>query len=244
MNSEWIIKTDALNKRYKKAEDCALNSISLEIECGSFFGLLGPNGSGKTTFISILCGLLTASSGDAFVCQHNIKSMQAIKPLIGLVPQKIALYPTLTLKENLLFFASLYDLSHQAATKKINEYLSLFELHHFADKMLSTFSGGMMRRANLLAGILHEPRLLFLDEPTANVDAEARNMIFAHLRELHADGMSIVYTTHYMEEVEALCSNVAILKKGNIVANDKLANLKKSYPEKANFTDISLSWTE
>lgn len=242
--SDWVIQTKTLNKRYKNSEQCALNSISLQIPTGSFFGLLGPNGSGKTTLLSILCGLLAPTQGQAYIFQHAITDMRLIKPRIGLVPQQIALYPSLTLTENLRLFASLYNLSHQQTTRKISEYLSVFELANVAHQPVNTFSGGMLRRANLAAGLLHEPELLFLDEPTANVDAQARSMIFNHLLDLNAKGMSMVYTTHYMEEVEKLCSQVAILKKGNIVAYDSLDNLQKQYPQHKNFTDIYLSLIE
>lgn len=242
---EYAIQSQEIDKRYPNSEGLALNSVSLEVESGSFFGLLGPNGSGKTTLISILCALIPASAGSAKIYGYDIiKESKKIKPLIGLVPQKIALYPSLTLYENLHLFASLYGLTQQEISQRIQECLEIVELTHVANKCVSTFSGGMMRRANLAAGLLHKPKLLFLDEPTANVDAHARNMIFKSLQAINQTGVTIIYTTHYMEEIEILCSQIAILNKGIITVADSINHLKQQYSDKKSLSEIYLSLTE
>ncbi|OGT30369.1 MAG: hypothetical protein A3E87_01405 [Gammaproteobacteria bacterium RIFCSPHIGHO2_12_FULL_35_23] len=243
--SNFIIDAKAISLRYPKEAVYALNSVSLTVETGSFFGLLGPNGSGKTTLISILCGLLAATAGHARVCGYDCKrQISAIKPLIGLAPQKIALYPSLTLYENLMLFASLYTLTSLQIKQQIEKCLQIVELETQAYKKIYTFSGGMMRRANLAASLLHNPKLLFLDEPTSQVDAHARNMIFKSLQIINASGVTIIYTSHYLEEIETLCTKTAILKQGKIIATDSITELKRQHPDKTSFAEIYLSLTE
>ena len=243
--ADFIIEAENISICYPGETVNALNKVSLSVETGCFFGLLGPNGSGKTTLISILCGLLSANSGAIAVCGYDIKhNIALIKPLIGLAPQKIALYPSLTLQENLVLFASLYGLSKSQIKDRIAECLQMVELEDLAFKIVGTFSGGMLRRANLAASLLHKPRVLFLDEPTSNVDAHARSMIFNSLRAINMTGVTIIYTTHYMEEVEVLCSKIAILNKGNIVAVDSVVDIKQKYRDKQSLAEIYLSLTE
>lgn len=226
-----IIKVKNLVKQYQKAKKTALKEINLEVVQGEFFGLLGPNGSGKTTLISILCGLLSATRGEATICDYSTRhNLKEIKPLIGLVPQDIALYPNLSLQHNLEFFASLYGLAGKLKRDRITKYLEMACLTQFADNPIKTFSGGMKRRANLAAGLLHEPTLLFLDEPTVNVDPQSRNVIFESLRALIEMGTTIVYTTHYLEEAEQLCSRIAIIDTGEFITEGSPDELVASVP--------------
>lgn len=214
------IEVDQLSKFYKGANHPAVNAISFTVDKGCIFGLLGPNGAGKTTTLSILCGLLKPSAG-----QINIQGLslsqhrEEIKEIIGVVPQDIALYPTLTALENLQYIGNMYGLKGDTLKKKIIDHLSIFGLQEYSNKQVATFSGGMKRRINLIAGILHQPQLLFLDEPTVGVDVQSRNVITEHLRELNKQGMTIIYTSHLMEEAESLCSNIAIIDKGQIIIN-------------------------
>lgn len=212
-----IVSINNVSKRYAGEEEFALRHINLEIPSGMIFGLLGPNGSGKTTLISILCGFFSPTEGTVAINEHILsKNIRQVKPLLGLVPQELALYPTLTLLENLRFFGSLYGLSGSRLRSRIDHCLEITGLEKSARKKIKRFSGGMKHRANLLVGLLHEPKLLFLDEPTVNVDPQSRNVIFEILKDLRKSGTSMIYTTHYMEEAETLCDHVAIIDKGVI----------------------------
>ncbi len=217
-----VIEIDQLSKIYKRADHPAINSISFTVDKGSIFGLLGPNGAGKTTILSILCGLLQPSSGDVkindlLLSQH----LEKIKHIIGVVPQEIALYPTLTAFENLQYIGNMYGLKGKNLKEKINEHLEIVGLQTHANKRIETFSGGMKRRINLIAGILHQPEILFLDEPTVGVDVQSRNVITEHLHQLNKQGMTIIYTSHLMEEAENLCSDIAIIDNGEIIERGK-----------------------
>ncbi len=219
MNATAAIEVKNLLKTYKGSAIPAVNSISFTVEKGSIFGLLGPNGAGKTTTISILCGLSKASTGDVTLMGLSLKKqLNEIKQLIGVVPQEIALYPTLTAFENLRYIGNMYGLKGDNLRKKIKENLELVGLSEFAEKQIITFSGGMKRRINLVAGILHEPKILFLDEPTVGVDVQSRNLITEHLHLLNNAGCTIIYTSHLMEEAENLCTSIAIIDHGKIIA--------------------------
>jgi ABC-2 type transport system ATP-binding protein len=212
------IEVDHLIKIYKSASTPAVNDLSLIIPSGSIFGLLGPNGAGKTTTISILCGLLKPSSGKADVLGLSLHTqLEEIKKRIGVVPQEIALYPTLTAFENLRYIGNMYGLKGIELKKKIQEHLEIVGLAAQANKRVETFSGGMKRRINLIAGILHQPQLVFLDEPTVGVDVQSRHLITEHLNLLNKQGCTIIYTSHLMEEAENLCSEIAIIDNGAIV---------------------------
>lgn len=214
------IEVKNLFKVYKGAAIPAVNSISFSIEQGSIFGLLGPNGAGKTTTISILCGLIKATSGDASLLRLSLNSnVQEIKQMIGVVPQEIALYPTLTAFENLRYIGNMYGLRGKDLRTKIKENLEIVGLASHSDHRIETFSGGMKRRINLVAGILHTPKILFLDEPTVGVDVQSRNLITEHLHLLNKQGCTIIYTSHLMEEAENLCSAIAIIDHGEIIAS-------------------------
>jgi ABC-2 type transport system ATP-binding protein len=197
----------------------AVNDISFEIAPGETYGLLGPNGAGKTTTISLICGLLEADQGTVNVAGNPVttRAVQA-RARIGYVPQEIAIYPDLTARENLSFFGKLYGLRGNALTKRIDEVLVVLGLSDRADERTERFSGGMQRRLNIGLGLLHEPELLVLDEPTVGVDPQSRNAILGAVETLSEEGLALLYTTHYMEEAERLCDRVGIMDEGRMIA--------------------------
>jgi ABC-2 type transport system ATP-binding protein len=214
-----IIEAQGLVKRYGDVE--AVCGISFAIRRGEIFGFLGPNGAGKTTTISMLSCLLEPSDGTAIVAGHDVvKASQQVKRRIGLVPQELALYPTLSARDNLNFYGRIYGMRGRALRQRVDEALEMVGLAERAGGAVETFSGGMKRRLNIAAGLLHRPEVLFLDEPTVGVDPQSRNAIFEHVERLNAAGMTILYTTHYMEEAERLCHRVAIIDQGRIIALD------------------------
>ena len=226
MPAEPIIRIENLSKSYKGSDSPALNNISLSIPANEIFGLLGPNGAGKTTTIGILCGFLKKDSGAIQINGWSIdKQPNEIRKIIGLVPQDIALYETLTPVENLRFLGNMYGLKGGKLNGRINECLALMGLDKNKNRLIKTFSGGMKRRLNLVAGILHEPKILFLDEPTVGVDVQSRNVILEHLKQLNKNGTTIIYTSHYMEEAEQLCSSIAIIDLGEIIIQGKPSEL-------------------
>jgi ABC-2 type transport system ATP-binding protein len=197
----------------------AVDDVTFSIGAGETFGLLGPNGAGKTTTISMACGLLRPDAGEVLVAGHPMhpKAIEA-KAAIGLVPQDIALYPDLTARENLRFFGRLQRLAGAELASRVDEVLEVIGLADRADERVETYSGGMMRRANIGVGLLHRPQLLVLDEPTVGVDPQSRNAILESVEALAGSGLSVLYTTHYMEEAERLCDRIAIIDAGRIVA--------------------------
>jgi len=227
-----IIEIKHLTKIYRGSNKPAINNISLDIQPGEIYGLLGPNGAGKTTTISILCGLFDPTAGNVFIDGMDYThSSEKIKSIIGVVPQDIALYPSLTAKENLTFFGHLYGLKGKTLSNRINECLELFGLEKTANRKIKTYSGGMKRRINLIAGILHKPKLIFLDEPTVGVDVQSRNVILEHLRNINKDGATLIYTSHYMEEAENFCTRVAIIDEGNVITEGRPKDLIKNNKE-------------
>ena len=239
-----IIEIKNLIKQYPGAQEQALRGLELSVQQGEFFGLLGPNGSGKTTTISILCGLIQPTSGDITIAGHSIPvHLNAIKPLIGLVPQEIALYPNLSFKENVRFFGRLYGLKGRHLRERIDYCIEVARLNNFADKLIKTYSGGMKRRANLAMSLLHEPQLIFLDEPTVNVDPQSRNVIFDILQVLNKAGTSIMYTTHYLEEAQQFCSRVAIMDLGKIICQGSPAELIAQTPDARDLGEVFLNLT-
>ena len=220
-----ILEVDSLVKKYGDFE--AVKGISFSVEEGEVFGLLGPNGAGKTTAISMLTGIFPPTSGAARIAGYDITTqMNEVKKLNGLVPQDLALYPTLSGRSNLNFFGRIYGLSGKELRDRVDDVLRIVALTDRADEAVDKYSGGMKRRINIAAGLLHHPKLLFLDEPTAGVDPQSRNHIFESVLRLNRErGMSIIYTSHYMEEVELLCTRVAIIDEGQIIALDTIKNL-------------------
>jgi len=244
MGFDPIISVTDLKKRYRGAQDEALKGINLEIGRGEFFGLLGPNAAGKSTFISVLCGITDYSAGGVRVFDRSINRQTDIKKEnIGLIPQEIALYPSLTVKENILFFGRMYGLSGQKLRKRIDELVSVFRLHEHLDKLVSKCSGGIKRRVNLVAGVIHKPALILLDEPTLGVDPQLRSLIFGYLVALNEAGSTIIYTTHYMEEAETLCSRIGIIDQGRIIREGVPSELIAAMPGCGNLGQLFLNLT-
>ena len=209
----------------------AVDGVSFEIDDGETVGLLGPNGAGKTTTVSMICGLVRPDGGQVLVGGRPIgRDDDPLKRSFGLVPQEIALYDELSARDNLRFFGALYDLDTPTIDHAIVDALALVGLSDRASSRVRTFSGGMKRRLNLAAALLHDPQILILDEPTVGVDPQSRNAIFANLEELKSRGKSLLYTTHYMEEAERLCNRVVILDHGRVVADDTLRGLYRLLP--------------
>jgi len=216
--SNPIIEIKNLYKIYSGNTHPAVNNLSLTIERGEIFGLLGPNGAGKTTTISILCGLRHFNCGELRICNYSVKNeSDKIKPLIGVVPQDIALYPTLTAYENLKIFGGIYGLKKKELNERIDELLKLFGLEKSKNRYVSNYSGGMKRRVNLIAGLLHRPQLLFLDEPTVGLDVQSRNVILENLEKIREAGTTIVYTSHYLGEAESFCTSIALIDDGQVI---------------------------
>ncbi len=241
---QTVIKIESLSKKYKNAEMYSLNDVSLDINQGQIFGLLGPNGAGKTTLISMLCGLIKPTSGHFTIDGLNYASDSSkIKKIIGVVPQEYALYPTLTARENLHYFGSMYGLKGSDLKDKVIETLDLLGLLKFADKRIETFSGGMKRRVNLIAGILHNPKVLFLDEPTVGVDVQSKNAIIEYLKHLNQNGTTIIYTSHHLAEAEDFCTTIAILDQGKIYAQGTPSGLIASTEKARNLEEVFISLT-
>jgi len=219
-----ILIVEDLWKSY--AETLALQGLTFEISRGEFFGLLGPNGAGKTTTIGLLSGLIEPSRGHISIDGFDLFSrpMEA-KARLGLVPQSFALYPTLCARDNLVFFGRIYGLKGKRLKERMARVLEIVELTDRANQTVATFSNGMKRRLNIAAGLLHEPEILILDEPTVGVDTQSRNSILESINSLNKSGVTVLYTTHYIEEAQRLCDRVAIIDQGKIIALDSPARL-------------------
>jgi len=216
-----IVEANELVKQYPGSSEPAVRGISFAIQQGEIFGFLGPNGAGKTTTISMLSCLLKPTKGSATVAGFDLVSQPTdVKRRIGLVPQDLALYPTLSARDNLLFFGRIYGLKGLNLRQRVDDALKMVGLFDRAGDAIETFSGGMKRRVNIAAGLLHKPEVLFLDEPTVGVDPQSRNFIFDNVESLNQDGLTVLYTTHYMEEAQRLCNRVAIVDQGQIIALD------------------------
>ena len=216
--SNPIIEIKNLYKIYSGNARPAVNNLSLNVEKGEIFGLLGPNGAGKTTTINILCGLRRFNSGELNICNYSVKNeSEKMKALIGVVPQDIALYPALTAYENLNIFGGIYGIKKKERKERINELLCLFGLEKNKNRYLSNYSGGMKRMVNLIAGLLHCPQLLFLDEPTTGIDVQSRYVILENLKEINKAGTTIVYTSHHLSEAESFCTSIALIDEGQLI---------------------------
>ncbi len=210
-----IIEIKNLVKSYKDL--IAVNSLGLSIEKGDVHGILGPNGAGKSTLISCIVGLNNADSGS--IIYEGNSSIKKWSENIGYVPQELAIYPELSAYDNIKFFASLYGLKGNELEKKVQQSLDFVGLTDVKDKKSSEFSGGMKRRLNLACAITHSPKLIIMDEPTVGIDPQSRNRILENVKQLNEQGVTVIYTTHYMEEVEAICNTITVMDKGNIIAN-------------------------
>ena len=221
-----MISVENLKKSFGKT--VALNGVNFSIRDGEFYGLLGPNGAGKTTIISIISTILVPDEGAVNINGLDLrKNTSACKKMIGVVPQEIALYDKMTANENLLFWGSLYSVDKKILKERIDETLTLLGLSDRRNDKISTYSGGMKRRINIASALLHRPKILFLDEPTVGIDPQSRNLIFEVLENLHKQGMTIIYTTHYMEEAERFCDRIGIIDKGEIVSQGTMSELRE-----------------
>ena len=212
-----ILEVQQLVKKY--GDKVAVNGISFDIQAGEIFSLLGPNGAGKTTTISVLSTLYVPTAGDAVIGGHSVvKEPMAVRNLIGVVPQDLALYEDLTARENLACWGQMYNLSGKALNARIDQVLEQIGLKDRAKQRVKTFSGGMKRRVNIGVGLLHQPRLLFMDEPTVGIDPQSRRAILDSVKDLNRQGMTVLYTTHYMEEAQELSDRVGIIDHGDLIA--------------------------
>ncbi|MDR0835746.1 MAG: ABC transporter ATP-binding protein [Tannerella sp.] len=221
-----VIEIIDLYKRYADTTNAALDGLSLTVSKGEFFGLLGPNGAGKTTTISILCGLTSFQRGKVTVEGKDIRTqMKEIKRITGVVPQEIALYQELTIDENLRFFGNMHDISKQSVNERIDEFVNEFGLTPHRKKKVEQLSGGMKRQVNLIAALLNNPSILFLDEPTVGVDVQCKAIIVEKLKQINRNGTTIIYTSHDMNEAESLCSRIALIDSGKIIIEGEPAAL-------------------
>lgn len=221
-----MIQVNEISKSFDSVK--ALKKVSFNIKKGEIFGLLGPNGAGKSTTINILSTLLEASSGAITIDGKELKlNKELCKMKIGVVPQEIALYEELTAYENLLFWGNLYQIPKKELHQKVNTILALVGLTDRKNDAIKTYSGGMKRRINIASSILHEPKILLMDEPTVGVDPQSRNHVFDVIEKLNNEGMTIIYTTHYMEEAERLCDTIAIIDEGTILTQGTLKELRE-----------------
>jgi len=227
--SKPVLEVRDVVKRYGRF--AALDGVNFTVQPGERFGLLGPNGAGKTTLMTILAGLKDPNEGSVHLFEKPFRSTdRARRHLVGLATQDLSIYPELTAQENLLFFGRLYGMTRTDLHKRVDEMLASVGLEDRAKSRVSTFSGGMKRRLNLAVAVVHRPKILFLDEPTTGVDPQSRNHIFDQIRAFNAGGLTVIYTSHYMEEVQALCPRIAILDVGKVLACDTVTNLIATFP--------------
>lgn len=213
---------------YKGSERKLISDLSLQIKKGDRFGIFGPNGAGKTTLMSLMTGLLSYSSGSLQLLGNEIKSHRnKIKTLFGFVPQDFSFYHELSPAENMEFFGAWAGLNKKQIKAKTDELLAILSLSHVRNEQVKNFSGGMKRRVNLAIAVMHEPDILFLDEPTVGVDVQTRYAIIGYLKSLNEKGTTLVYTSHHLKEAEDLCKTVAMIDEGKIIVHDSLQNLLK-----------------
>ncbi len=214
-----------------KVQIAALDGLTLEVHPGEIFGLLGPNGAGKSTTVGIVTTRIRPTSGEAWVGEHDVwKESEQVKRLIGVVPQRSTLDFSLTAREILTFHASYFGIGAKRRNERADELLEKFKLTERANGMARTFSGGMMQRLSIARAMMHDPQVLFLDEPSAGLDPQTRILLWDIIREYHRAGRTVVLTTHYMEEADALCERIAIVDHGRVIALDTPARLKASIP--------------
>jgi ABC-2 type transport system ATP-binding protein len=238
------VAVNNLKLKYRGTDSCAIDKLSFSIYDGEIFGLLGPNGAGKTTTINILTGLLKQDEGEALISGHNINGdFNKLKALIGVVPQEISLFSNLSVKQNLLIYGNLYGIKKDLLKSRITSLLEDYGLSEKANVKVKNLSGGMSRRLNIIVGILHSPKLLFLDEPTVGIDVQSKNFIISNLRQLNKSGITILYTSHYMDEAEKFCSRIGIIDQGKIIALDSPEELIEKNDECEDLEDVFLHLT-
>jgi len=225
--AEAMVRAEDIRKSY--GEQLAVDGLSLEVPTGQTLGLLGPNGAGKTTTLHLLIGLLQPDSGRITIGGRSSREFQQVRSMIGIAPQAISLYEELTAEENLRFFARLYGLRGPRLRRQVDWALDFAKLQERRRHSVATFSGGMKRRLNFACALLHEPRLVLLDEPTVGVDPQSRNHIFQGIEQLRESGLTIIYTTHYMEEAQRLCDRVAIIDHGRLLELDTIGELLRKH---------------
>jgi ABC-2 type transport system ATP-binding protein len=225
--SEAALRVSGLSKQYEDGP-LALDSLDLEVPAGSFFGLLGPNGAGKTTLISTICNLARPTGGEISVFGHPASSLEA-RRMVGVAEQEVNLDRFLTVRETLIYHGGYFGMDGRAAADRADQMIDVFDLADKRDTRAPKLSGGMRRRLLLARALLHEPDLVILDEPTAGVDVELRHELWRYIRRLHEQGTTILLTTHYLEEAEELCEEIALIGEGKIVARDSASGLKEQY---------------
>lgn len=241
---EYAIELTDIHKSYKDALAPALDGFSLRVANNRIMGLLGPNGAGKTTCLSILCGLLRADRGTALVAGMDCsRDITAIRAMTGVVPQQIALFGDLTAVENFRYIGRLYGLEPGTTERRMWQMLEQLGLDKHADKRINNYSGGMKRRANMIASLLHDPALLILDEPTAGVDVQSRTMILNFLRAYQQQGNTILYTSHLLDEAEQICDEVVIIDEGKYVTGGTPQELISNTVNCKRLEDVFLHYT-
>lgn len=230
-----VIELHSVSKKYSKSNRFSLKDVSFSIKKGEKLGVFGPNGAGKTTLMSILCRIISQTSGEVnYKSESGNLSNNAFLNSIGYVPQDFSLYAELSPYQNLRYFGTLYGIQKADLAERIDELLTVLGLYHVRHKKIHTFSGGMKRRVNLAIGIINNPSILFLDEPTVGVDVQSKNAIMAYLEELNKKGTTIIYTSHHMNEAEEFCDNIVLLDQGKLIVHDDLKSLIKKH----NATDL------
>src|SRR5512137_1861100 len=239
MNNGYAIEVQNLKKSFGELQ--AVKGVNFHAEKGEILSLLGPNGAGKSTTISMLCGLLHPDDGDASIEGHSIRhDAEQARAALGVVPQEIAIYPDLSARENLVFWGKMYGLRGAALKRRVDEVLNIIGLTDRQRDRVSTFSGGMKRRVNIGAALLHKPAVIIMDEPTVGIDPQSRRHILDNVKELNRQGMTVLYTTHYMEEAEELSDHIAIVDAGKVVASGTYKELIRLVGEQARI-NLSLS---
>src|SRR5687768_628767 len=242
--STCAVQLDNLTKQYPHSSKRAVSELTFEIEEGSVFGLLGPNGAGKSTTVMMLCGLMRPDAGAISMFGLDmLESGVEARKRIGVAPQEIALFPTLTAYENLFYFGRMYGLPASQIRAQIKKYLHIFGLSEKRNKLVNTFSGGMKKRLNLIAALLHQPRLIILDEPTAGVDVQSRNMILDFLNDLKSHGTTIIYSSHVLEEAERICSHLGIIDEGKLISEGTRTAIMQEHNDCKNLEQVFLKLT-
>ena len=239
---ETLLHVSKVYKSYGKSAVPSLAGIDFTVAKGEIVGIFGPNGAGKTTLISILCSILEPTLGSVVYHLDGEKSPREIRNQLGFVPQDFSFFPDLTAKQNLSYFGNLYNLKKEDLAQKIDELLQKVGLFHVKNQKVSTFSGGMKRRLNLIISLLHNPSVLFLDEPTVGVDVQSKIAIMNLLQELNRQGTTIIYTSHHLKEAEEFCNQIILIDHGKIIASETLANLLRAH-EVGNLEELILKLT-